>query len=107
MDSVLDATHQIAKLKPSYMSVTYGARGGTDEFTANIASEIQKTHNVPSLAHMTCITATKQSVQAQLKNLQDLHILSLFDNFLFIPLYSWRTKLRLYRLIYLELTSQE
>ena len=32
-DSVRDATEEIAKLRPSFMSVTYGAGGGTSRYT--------------------------------------------------------------------------
>ena len=45
-DSVKSATEQIAKLNPSYMSVTYGAGGGTSEYTAKISSLIQQKFGV-------------------------------------------------------------
>ena len=41
-DKVLDATDKIAALKPSYISVTYGAGGGTSKNTARIASQDRK-----------------------------------------------------------------
>ena len=40
-DNVRWATEEIASLKPDFMSVTYGAGGGTSEFTVNIAENIQ------------------------------------------------------------------
>lgn len=40
-DKVLSATDEIAKLNPSYISVTYGAGGGTSKNTAKIASHIK------------------------------------------------------------------
>ena len=52
-ESVLKATDEIAKLKPSYMSVTYGAGGGTSKNTVKIASHIQHDLGVPALAHLT------------------------------------------------------
>ena len=36
-DSVKTATEEIAKLKPSFMSVTYGAGGGSSQYTLDIA----------------------------------------------------------------------
>ena len=39
-DTVLEATHKIADLSPSYVSVTYGAGGGTSRYTADIASDL-------------------------------------------------------------------
>ena len=41
-DTVREATEEIALLSPSYMSVTYGAGGGTSEFTVNIAENLEK-----------------------------------------------------------------
>ena len=39
-ESVLSATNKIAALKPSFISVTYGAGGGTSKNTVSIASHI-------------------------------------------------------------------
>ena len=53
---------EIARLKPDFMSVTYGAGGGTGEFTTGIAADIQKTYGVPTLAHLTCVSSTRAHV---------------------------------------------
>ena len=52
-DSVRFAVEQIAELKPDFMSVTYGAGGGTAAYTAEIARIVQAGHGVPALAHLT------------------------------------------------------
>ena len=39
-ESVKCATEEIAKLSPSFMSVTYGAGGGTSQYTLDIAKNI-------------------------------------------------------------------
>ena len=57
-DSVKTATEEIAKLKPSFMSVTYGAGGGTSKYTLDIAKNIKELYNVPTLAHLTCVSST-------------------------------------------------
>ena len=72
--SVETATAEIAKLKPDFMSVTYGAGGGTSEYTASIASNIQRTENVPTLAHLTCVSSKKEKVHKQLKLLGEYGI---------------------------------
>lgn len=64
-ESVEHAVEEIASLKPDFMSVTYGAGGGTSEFTASLAAEIQKKHNVTTLAHLTCVSSTREKVEAQ------------------------------------------
>lgn len=65
---------KIAALKPDFMSVTYGAGGGTGTFTAGIASEIQKEYGVPVLAHLTCVSSSRDFVKDMVKRYQDLGI---------------------------------
>ncbi len=72
-DSVKMATEEIAKLKPSYMSVTYGAGGGTSDYTALIAKNLSD-HGVTSLAHLSCISSTKDLVNSQLEKLKSMGI---------------------------------
>lgn len=68
-ESVMAATTEIAKLNPSYMSVTYGAGGGASKYTAEIASSLMKM-GVTSLAHLSCISSTKEEIQTLLADLQ-------------------------------------
>ncbi len=72
-DSVATAIVEIAKLSPSYMSVTYGAGGGTSEYTSKIAKEVSSC-GVTSLAHLSCISSTKNQIMAQLSELRNLGI---------------------------------
>ena len=69
-DSVKHATEEIAKLCPAYMSVTYGAGGGTSEYTLAIAENIKKNYGVPSLAHLTCVSSDRGTVAAQLEKMK-------------------------------------
>ena len=69
-ESVKIATEEIAKLKPSFMSVTYGAGGGTSEYTLEIAKNIKKKYNVPTLAHLTCISSTKETVKQRIEQIK-------------------------------------
>lgn len=73
-DSVKYATKEIAKLTPAFMSVTYGAGGGTSAYTVSIAQNIQAAYGVPSLAHLTCVSSTKETVKAQLEALKQAGI---------------------------------
>ncbi len=70
-DSVEHAISEIAQLKPDFMSVTYGAGGGTSDYTVKIASEILNAHNVTPLAHLTCISSSKEHVGRQLARLKE------------------------------------
>ena len=69
-DSVKTATEEIAKLHPSFMSVTYGAGGGTSKYTLDIAKNIKEQYNVPSLAHLTCVSSTKETVHQRIADIK-------------------------------------
>ena len=64
------AVHDIARLKPDFMSVTYGAGGGTSDFTVRLASELQDVCGVTALAHLTCVSSTKEHVGRVLNELK-------------------------------------
>ena len=69
-ESVKHATEEIAKLSPSFMSVTYGAGGGTSLYTLEIAKNIKKTYGVPTLAHLTCVSSTKETVKEKIAEMK-------------------------------------
>lgn len=69
-DSVEKAVFKIAELKPSFMSVTYGAGGGTSKYTLKIAKNIKEQFGVPSLAHLTCVSSTKEIVKEQIESIK-------------------------------------
>lgn len=62
-DKVINAVDEIATLEPAFISVTYGAGGGTSKNTARIASHIKDELHVLSLAHLTCASSTKAEVR--------------------------------------------
>ena len=66
-DSVKRATEEIAKLRPSFMSVTYGAGGGTGRYTLDIAKNIKERYGVPTLAHLTCVSSTRATVAEKIE----------------------------------------
>lgn len=64
---------QMAELKPSYISCTYGATGGTSDYTVEIADTINS-YGIPAIAHLTCASSTKEKVQSVIKELKDRKI---------------------------------
>ena len=68
--SVEEAAEEIAKLHPSFMSVTYGAGGGTSKYTLDIAKNIKNLYGVSTVAHLTCVSSTKETVKAMIENKQ-------------------------------------
>ncbi len=73
-DSVKAATEEIAKLKPAFMSVTYGAGGGTSKYTLDIAKNIKDKYGVSSLAHFTCVSSNKETVHHQIEAIKEAGI---------------------------------
>ena len=73
-ESVKSAVKEIATLDPSFISVTYGASGGTSKNTAKIASYIEDELGTPSLAHLTCTSSTKKEVLAVIEELKEARI---------------------------------
>lgn len=69
-DSIRFATEEIAGLSPAYMSVTYGAGGGTSKYTLDIAENIEKNYGVPTLAHLTCVSSTRATVLARIADMR-------------------------------------
>lgn len=61
--TVEKAACEIAALHPSFMSVTYGAGGGASKNTASIAADIQDKFHTPVLAHLTCVSSTREHVR--------------------------------------------
>jgi len=65
-ESVRQATKKIATLRPSFISVTYGAGGGTSDYTLDLAKRIKELYGVPSLAHLTCVSSTRETVRERI-----------------------------------------
>ena len=70
LENVKQVVQEIAILKPSYMSVTYGATGGTSDYTVDIANEIQNKNEIPALAHLTCASSTREKVHEVVEQLK-------------------------------------
>lgn len=73
-ETVNKAVKEIAALKPDFMSVTYGAGGGTSEHTVNIATDIKKQYGVNSMAHLTCVLSSEDTVRNQIELIRDAGI---------------------------------
>ena len=69
-EGVINAVNQMATLNPSFISVTYGAGGGTSQNTVKIASHIQNNLGVDSIAHLTCVSSTKEEVRKQIEDIK-------------------------------------
>ncbi len=73
-DSVEAACEEIAALRPAFMSVTYGAGGGTSKYTLDIAKNIKRLYGVPTLAHLTCVSSTRDTVHDMIDHIRNAGI---------------------------------
>ena len=75
-ESVKAATEAIASYKPAFMSVTYGAGGGTSKYTLDIARNIKESFGVPTLAHLTCVSSSRETVKERINEMKEAGILN-------------------------------
>ena len=54
--------------------MTYGAGGGTSKYTLDIAKDIKQNYGVPSIAHLTCVSSTKETVREKIKEIKEAGI---------------------------------
>ena len=70
----IEDTKKVAKAlscyAPSFISVTYGAGGGTSDYTFALTQQIVEKYHVPALAHLTCVGSDKEKVEAALNEMQ-------------------------------------
>lgn len=74
IDTVLDTIAALSDLKPAFISVTYGAGGGTKSHTVKIADIIKNKYNIEALAHLTCVGSTRADIDSILKQLKNSNI---------------------------------
>ena len=70
MEPVMAAVEELSKIKPSFMSVTYGAGGGANTNTIRLAEHVQKQCGVPVLAHLTCLTSNREKINDEISSLK-------------------------------------
>ncbi|HHJ39688.1 MAG: 5,10-methylenetetrahydrofolate reductase [Methylothermaceae bacteria B42] len=61
----------LAKLKPGYFSVTYGAGGTTRENTFETVLEIQRETGIDAAPHLSCIGSTRAEIQGLLQSYRE------------------------------------
>lgn len=74
VEEIYNSLGQFALIKPDFISVTYGAGGSSQGLTAEISSYISTRLNIPSVAHLTCVGATKDNIGNILARLQSLGV---------------------------------
>jgi methylenetetrahydrofolate reductase (NADPH) len=70
-DSLFETISNLIPLKPSYVSVTYGAGGSTRERTHNLVTRIQKETGLTVVSHLTCICSEEAEIETILELYRD------------------------------------
>jgi len=74
LTGAMSVVRKMAELKPSFISITYGAGGGTSEHTVSLADEAQNVCGIPALAHLTCVSSQREDVRKVLSDLKSKKI---------------------------------
>src|SRR5215204_6588338 len=69
-----DSVHKLAPLHPRFVSVTYGAGGTTRERTLRMVSQVKSTTGVDAAAHLTCVAASRDEVDAVVRGYKEAGI---------------------------------
>ncbi|MBO4888758.1 MAG: methylenetetrahydrofolate reductase [NAD(P)H] [Firmicutes bacterium] len=70
-ESIISAAYEIGRLKPDFMSVTYGAGGGRSRYTVEMVDQLQNVLKIPVLSHLTCASSTREQVKKILEKLKE------------------------------------
>ncbi len=72
--NLLESILELRDLRPTYVSVTYGAGGSTRDVTLGLVSEIKQLHAIETMAHLTCVGASRSDLRCVLDRLADAGI---------------------------------
>ena len=74
ISSIYHTIERLAELSPDFISVTYGAGGSSRGKTVEIASAIKHRYGIESVAHLSCITSTKEDILKECESLKEAAI---------------------------------
>lgn len=73
LDSIKQTACSLTELKPDFISVTFGAGGTTQGYTAEIAEAVENC-GTTALAHLTCVRSTSHALNSTIQNLKEKKI---------------------------------
>lgn len=75
VETIYNTLEELKELTPDFISVTYGAGGSlTKNRTCELSSLVKSKYGIESLAHLTCISSTKEEIDFILKDLENAGI---------------------------------
>jgi methylenetetrahydrofolate reductase (NADPH) len=69
-ENIKKVVHECAGLKPSFMSVTFGAGGGGSQNTLEVVKEVQQINGIPALAHLVAVSLGRDEIASLLDGLK-------------------------------------
>lgn len=76
LETIYNTIDSLKNLKPDFISVTYGAGGSSKDRTVEIAGLIKHKYGIESLAHLTCISSTKEEIEEILTTLKNNNLVN-------------------------------
>jgi methylenetetrahydrofolate reductase (NADPH) len=71
---LFETVEALKPLRPSFVSVTYGAGGATREGTVEIATTLKREHQLEVMAHLSCVGETREGLVLLLDRFRDAGI---------------------------------
>lgn len=71
VESLYRTVEELRPCRPSFVSVTYGAGGGTRDRTLELVTRIQRELGIVTMAHLTCVGSTRDEIGEVLLRLRD------------------------------------
>lgn len=66
-EDLYQTIRELGPLRPSFVSVTYGAGGNTRELTHELVLRLKQTTSIPPVPHLTCVGHTEAEIQGILE----------------------------------------
>ncbi len=73
-EQLFETISSLKRYDPDFISVTYGAGGGTRGLTLDLCERIQRQFSIPAMAHLTCIGHTRQELKDIIGGIKDRNI---------------------------------
>ena len=73
-EDLYQTIRELEPLNPSFVSITYGAGGGTRELTHQLVARVKETTTIPPIPHLTCVGHSKQEVDQILQRYASLGV---------------------------------
>lgn len=74
VETIFKTLDALSDIQPDFISVTYGAGGKAKDRTVEIASKIKNDYKIESLAHLTCISSTKEDIRKTFNEMRENNI---------------------------------